>query len=152
MAISMRYAKHMGKTNLLEFLTNSMLMTDVYQPVVVKELLLYGGQRTKGELAASLAAYDIAVQEYYERIVMRWPKITLTKHGIVDYERKTSTFRLLAYPKEPELRNEAVRVCEKKIEDWFVRVPRDDGHRFHGIAGSHSTRSRAVVPRDRGQV
>jgi len=111
----------MSKTKLLEFLRNTMSMTDVYQPVVVKELLLHGGQRTKTELAAALAAHDIAVQEYYERIVMRWPKITLTKHEIIDYERKTSVFRLLPYPEEPELRNEAILVCEEKIEDWFEK-------------------------------
>jgi hypothetical protein len=33
-----------------------------------------------------------------------------------------------------------------------VRVPRDDGHRFHGMMGTDSTRSWAVIPRDRGQV
>ncbi len=33
-----------------------------------------------------------------------------------------------------------------------LRVPRDDGHRFHGMTGTDSTRSRAVIPRDRGQV
>ena len=33
-----------------------------------------------------------------------------------------------------------------------VRVPRDGGHRFHAITGTDSTRSRAVIPRDGGQV
>ena len=33
-----------------------------------------------------------------------------------------------------------------------VRVPRDDGHRFHGMMGTDSTRSWAVISRDRGQV
>lgn len=56
-----------------------MSMTDVYQPVIIKELLLRDGRRTKAELASSLAAQDLAVQEYFERIVMRWPKITLTR-------------------------------------------------------------------------
>ena len=58
-----------------------MSLTDVYQPVVIKELLLHEGTRTKADLAAALAAYDLAVQEYYMRIVMRWPKITLTNTG-----------------------------------------------------------------------
>ena len=33
-----------------------------------------------------------------------------------------------------------------------MRVPRDDGHLFHGIMGTDSTRRWAVIPRDRGQV
>jgi hypothetical protein len=33
-----------------------------------------------------------------------------------------------------------------------LRVPRDDGHRFHGMMGTDSTRRWAAIPRDRGQV
>ncbi len=50
-------------------------MTDVYQPVIIKELLLNDGTCTKAELATALAGHDFTVQEYYERIVMRWPKL-----------------------------------------------------------------------------
>ena len=98
-----------------------MSMTDVYQPVVVKELLLRKGTCTKAELATALAGHDLAVQEYYERIVMRWPKITLTKHGIIEYERKGSIFRLLPYPTCEEDRDEAVAICDKKIAAWLER-------------------------------
>jgi len=66
----------MDKPDLLNFLNNQMSMTEIYQPVVIRELLLNNGMRTKADLATSLAAYDLSVQEYYERIVMRWPKIT----------------------------------------------------------------------------
>jgi hypothetical protein len=34
----------------------------------------------------------------------------------------------------------------------LVRVPRDDGHRFHGMMGTDSTRRWASIPRDRRQV
>jgi hypothetical protein len=97
----------MDKPDLLEFLDKRMSMTDVYQPVVIKELLLHGGRRTKAELASALAAYDLSVQEYYERIVMRWPKITLSKHGIIDYE---CVFRRIRPP-----------------------IPTTSGHLFRGI-------------------
>ncbi len=96
-------------------------MTDVYQPVVVKELLLNKGTCTKADLATALAGHDLAVQEYYERIVMRWPKITLTKHGIIEYERKGSIFRLLPYPSSEEDRDEAVAICDEKIAAWLER-------------------------------
>lgn len=111
----------MDKPDLLEFLQHRMSMTDVYQPVVIRELLLHDGSRSKAELAAALATYDLAVQEYYERIVMRWPKITLTKHGIIDYERRDRLFRLLPYPDNADTRLEAMRICEEKIEDWLEK-------------------------------
>lgn len=103
---------------LIDFLTNKMSMTDLYQPAVIKELLLHKGQRTKAQLAASLAQYDLSVQEYYERIVMRWPKITLTKHGIIDYERQGALFHLRDFPEDAEAQVEALRICEEKIAQW----------------------------------
>jgi hypothetical protein len=109
----------MTSPDLLDFLNKRMSMTDLYQPVIIRELLLHEGVRTKTELAAILASYDASVQEYYEKIVMRWPKITLTKHGIIEYERKGSLFRLSAYLDNPAARQEAVQVCEKKIADWL---------------------------------
>lgn len=111
----------MTSTGLLDFLNKRMSMTDLYQPVIIRELLLHEGARTKEELAAILASYDPSVQEYYEKIVMRWPKITLTKHGIVEYERKGSLFRLLALPDDPAQRQEAVEVCEGKIAAWLEK-------------------------------
>lgn len=111
----------MKPTDLLDFLRSRMSMTDVYQPVIVKELLLNEGTCTKTELATALSGHDLAVQEYYERIVMRWPKITLTKHGIIDYERKGSVFRLLPYPAREEDRIEAMALCDEKITIWLER-------------------------------
>ena len=55
----------------LDFLNKRMSMTDLYQPVIIRELLLHEGVRTKAELAAILASYDASVQEYSEKIVMR---------------------------------------------------------------------------------
>ncbi|MFB7145808.1 HNH endonuclease [Agrobacterium deltaense] len=109
----------MKTPDLLDFLNNRMSMTDLYQPVIIRELLLHEGVRTKSELATILASYDTSVQEYYEKIVMRWPKITLTKHGIVDYERRGSVFRLSVCPDNPAQRQEAVQLCEEKIAAWL---------------------------------
>lgn len=111
----------MTKDLLLEFLRDRMSMTDVYQPVVLKELLLNEGVRTKAQLATALAGYDISVQEYYERIVMRWPKSTLTKHGMVEYERKGSKFRLVTYPTNQQALDRALAICDEKIIDWIEK-------------------------------
>ncbi len=63
---------------LLFFLKKKMSMTDLYQPAIILHLLEHKGTATKTELARTLSGYDRTVQEYFERIVMRWPKITLT--------------------------------------------------------------------------
>jgi hypothetical protein len=61
----------MTSSDLLDFLNKRMPMTDLYQPVIIRELLLHEGVRTKTELAAILASHDASVQEYYEKIFLR---------------------------------------------------------------------------------
>ena len=50
-----------------------------------------------------------------------------------------------------------VELCRKggtarSLHYSWLHVPRDGGHRFHGMMGTDSAASRAVIPRDRGQV
>jgi transposase len=49
----------MTSPDLLDFLNNRMSMTDLYQPVIIRELLLHEGARTKAELAAILASSPV---------------------------------------------------------------------------------------------
>ncbi len=106
---------------LIEFLKDRMSMTDIYQPAVIRELLLHGGRRSKTDLARTLAQYDISIREYYEKVVMRWPKKTLEKHGIVEYDRRAQEFHLCHLPEDQQARQEAVELCEQKIADWLER-------------------------------
>lgn len=104
--------------DLFTFLTEKMSMSEVYQPVIIKQLLLSGGRSSKEELAARLADNDRSVQEYYQRILMRYPKETLTKHQIVSYDKSEGEFRLNLDVKPQEL-DELVRECDRKIEKWL---------------------------------
>ncbi len=112
--------------SLIAFLTERMSMTDVYQPVIIKELLMHEGRRSKADLARLLAQYDVSIQEYYEKVVMRWPRKTLAKHDIVDYDRATRQFQLRDFPQDDELRAAAVRVCDQKIAAWLERKAQQD--------------------------
>ncbi len=115
----------MSESDLLDFLKNRMSMTGDYQPVVIRELLLHGGERTKAELANVFASRDRSVQEYYERIMMRWPKATLVRHGIIEYSKLGSVFRLSDYPSDETVRSEALRVCDEKLQQWEERKETD---------------------------
>jgi predicted house-cleaning noncanonical NTP pyrophosphatase (MazG superfamily) len=109
----------MTPSNLRAFLTDTMSMSEVYQPVIIKELLENGGTCSKDHLAARLADHDESVQEYYRKILMRWPKITLTKHGVVEYDRSKKEFILTVDAYEVE-NDELIRLCEEKIEAWLA--------------------------------
>jgi 5-methylcytosine-specific restriction endonuclease McrA len=106
-------------SELLGFLQDTMSMTDIYQPVVILHLLERGGSSTKRDLARTLSGYDEEVQEYYEKILMRWPKITLTKHSIVSYERRRALFSLSFNLDNEILVEKAKALCEYKIREWI---------------------------------
>ncbi len=104
---------------ILSFLINKMRMTGIYQPVIIKHLLLKGGTCSVNELANTLTKYDAGVIEYYEKIVMRYPKQTLTKHGVVEYDRKEKSFKLLDMPSTKAELKESLDICDEKINEWL---------------------------------
>jgi predicted house-cleaning noncanonical NTP pyrophosphatase (MazG superfamily) len=110
----------MTSAMLIEFLNEEMSMTEIYQPAVIKELVENGGFCTKDTLAAKLAEHDIAVRQYYRQVVMRWPKKTLEKHGVVSYDRNTTQFTLECGLSEKEAK-EVIRVCDEKINEWLEK-------------------------------
>jgi predicted house-cleaning noncanonical NTP pyrophosphatase (MazG superfamily) len=104
-----------------------MSMSEVYQPAIILHLLEQDGVASKQQLARVLSGYDDSVQEYYQRILMRWPKQTLTKHDIVKYDRKGRSF-VLRFELEPEeLVEKAKTICENKIEEWIRKRANSDG-------------------------
>lgn len=106
---------------LVAFLNDSMSMTDVYQPAIILHLLESGGSASKHDLARVLCGYDQSVQEYYERVLMRWPKSTLTKHSIVGYDRRKKEFVLDCEMSDTAGVTEAKRICQKKIGEWIKK-------------------------------
>lgn len=116
----------MSESPLLHFLKEKMSMTEVYQPVVIRELLLKGGTCSKSELALALARYDQSVIEFYEKVLMRWPKQTLVKHGIVAYDRQTKTFTLSQPHAESTHADVEIAECENQIRKWQSARSIDD--------------------------
>lgn len=106
---------------LIDFLRNRMSMSEVYQPAIILHLLERDGNASKQQLARVLSGYDTSVQEYYEKILMRYPKSTLVKHGIVMYDPKSGIFRLNFALDTIELVEQAKNICEEKIEEWIKR-------------------------------
>src|SRR5262245_1686834 len=111
---------------LVTFLTEMMLMTDIYLPAVILHLLAHGGTASKQDLARTLSGYDQSVQEYYEKVLMRWPKATLTKHGVVSYDRKEKAFSLAFDLGDEAAVAKAKAICERKIAEWIQRKAERD--------------------------
>ncbi|MHC2432715.1 hypothetical protein [Bradyrhizobium sp. USDA 4451] len=104
---------------LLNFLRDRMAMTAVYQPVIIRELLIAGGKATKDELARALIAYDAQVTDYYTRVLMRYPRSVLESHGVIRYDASTQSFDLVHYPETSDVRQQAVKICDERISVWL---------------------------------
>lgn len=109
----------MDLPELCKFLTDKMSMTKVYQPVIIRELLAHDGECTKTQLAIALTEYDLGILERYRAVVMRYPKETLEKHGVIRYERRGERFLLNCKVDDKELTNRALRICKQRIEEWI---------------------------------
>lgn len=107
-------------SKLIAFLKHTMSMTEVYQPVIIKELLCNKGTCSKDQLAFALAKYDVSIRDYYRKIVMRWPKKTLMNHDILQYDRKEKTFRLTEHIVAPNDIRAAIDLCDQAINTWIA--------------------------------
>ena len=105
-------------TELIAFLSGKMSMTRVYQPVIIKELLSQEGACSKAALARALLRRDRFLLDRYERILMRWPKLTLANHGIVSYNRGPKRFELNFEVSDARGVSQAIGLCDQAIEAW----------------------------------
>jgi 5-methylcytosine-specific restriction endonuclease McrA len=112
---------------LLDFLVKDMRMSEVYQPAIILYLLEQDGCASSSELARVLSGYDPSVQEYYTKILMRWPKITLSKHDVISYDHKRKEFCLNFELDDPESVEQAKQICERKIEQWIEQQATSEG-------------------------
>ena len=77
-------------------------------------------------MARTFSGYDQSVQEYYEKVLMRWPRATLTKHGVVNYDRKQKAFSLCYDVGDEAAMAKARSICEQKITEWIERKAKRD--------------------------
>jgi predicted house-cleaning noncanonical NTP pyrophosphatase (MazG superfamily) len=117
----------MGYEQLKEFLEERMSMTNIYQPAIIRDLILHDGRRTKDQLAFTLISYDEYTLDKFRRTVMRWPKITLTKHDLIKYEKSGELFSLHSDSLSEEEKNNLVKICDSEIEKFLARVKKDSG-------------------------
>ncbi|MBS19831.1 MAG: hypothetical protein CL733_02240, partial [Chloroflexi bacterium] len=119
----------MEKERLKKFLTTTMTMSHIYQPVIIKELLLNGNKKSIKSLAKKLLEHDYSQIEYYEHIVKRYPKRTLQKHSIITSDKENfylaDDFNSLSEKDKAEL----IGICEEKIELFLAHRPESYGRR-----------------------
>jgi len=117
-----------------------MAMRDNYQPVIIKFMLEHGGEASKTALAIALLKNDTSKVNYYKKILMRWPKTTLERHGFFTYDKAAKLFRT-TFPipqDDPTLLAEVIQICKAKIGEWEKTASTISGsNRYLALANAH---------------
>lgn len=106
--------------SLKHFLLNDMRMSHVYQPVMIRKLLLEGGEATIRDLAVEILIRDDSQIEYYESIVKNMVGKVLTRRQVVKRFGKTYRLELEGAPSDFEV-SELVAICEAKVAEFERR-------------------------------
>ena len=69
------------------FLEKKMRMSHIYQPVMILNLLMRGGESDRSEIAEYILSFDDSQIEYYEKVVDNMVGKVLRKHKIVTKEK-----------------------------------------------------------------
>jgi diadenosine tetraphosphate (Ap4A) HIT family hydrolase len=115
---------------LKHFLTKTMSMSHIYQPVVIRTLLEKHGVSSIREIAAEFLSYDEAQVEYYIKIAKNYPKQTLLKHGVIDASER-GYFKLTLDDEKlnDNERAELIEICNDKIRGYISK--------YKGIIGDY---------------
>lgn len=107
--------------HLRDFLQNRMRMSHIYQPVMIRELLMKSGIASVRDIASAFLARDESQLEYYEQITKRMPGKVLSNHGVV--ERNEENYRLAIDPSSlsSEARDELIRLCDEAIDTYLQK-------------------------------
>ena len=109
--------------DLEKFISKTMRMTHVYQPLMLKTLLESADNRaTVEQIARSFLNEDDSQLNYYKAIVKRWPHTTLKKHSIIRYERGTYTLLLDERVSDVQ-RQQLIELCDLRLQKFVEGDP-----------------------------
>ncbi len=77
---------------LKKFISENMRMSHIYQPVMIKSLLINNGKLTDFQIAENLLKYDGSQIEYYQNVTNNMVGKVLRSHNIVAKEKKLLYF------------------------------------------------------------
>jgi len=124
---------------LKHFIESEMRMSQIYQPLMLMELIESGGISGRESIAKRLLEHDPSQVSYYENIVDRMPGKVLKGHSVVTKDRTSQTYHLtlteqlsdrqkadllaLCHQRKASKPCKAVRCCTLSLRYW-PPVPR----------------------------
>ena len=102
------------------YLERTMRMSHVYQPVMIRRLILNGGEADNKTIAKDLVQHDESQIEYYMLRVDQMVGLVLRRNKVVIKEHKSYHLPDLdSFTKEEQA--EIIAICERRIEDYMTK-------------------------------
>jgi diadenosine tetraphosphate (Ap4A) HIT family hydrolase len=104
---------------LVDFIENKMVMSHVYQPLMIRALVDCGGSATIRQLAHSFLAQDESQLLYYEKRIKEMPLKVLTRRGVTETEGQLVflTVSRLTLEQKAHIR----MLCEQRLQSFVQK-------------------------------
>lgn len=104
---------------LRNFLVGEMRMSHIYQPVMIKCLLMHGGTASRRRIAQAILEHDPSQVEYYEQIVTKMVGRVLTSKADL-VRREGKDYHLVGGSQlSPDDTNELIALCDQHIDRYL---------------------------------
>ncbi len=102
---------------LVDFITNQMRMSHIYQPLLIRTLIDADGKATVRQIAQSFLLRDEGQLGYYESRIKAMPVKVLKKHGVIesDGDLVKLAMKKLSLQEKATLR----ALCEQKMQEYI---------------------------------
>ena len=119
--------------DLYDYIRKKMVMSHVYQPVIIRALVQAAGKSTIRQLAQTLLLEDESQLLFYEKRLKEMPLKVLKKHGIISVTGDLVALNIdsLSLEQKSEIRG----ICEERLKEfvskrgistWDYRMMEDD--------------------------
>ena len=109
----------MTYSELINFLENTMRLSHIYQPLLIKSLIESGGSATIRQLANAFLSQDESQLQYYEDRIKQMPLRVLRSHDVVSRDGDLVSLRVkeLTFEQKAQIK----MICEKKMQEFIVK-------------------------------
>lgn len=104
---------------LVHFLNNTMRMSHIYQPLLIRSLVDAGGSATLHQLAQSFLVQDESQLLYYEKRIKEMPLKVLSKHEIVTRQGELISLNVKGLTLQQKAHVRAL--CEQKLQEYVQK-------------------------------
>jgi len=113
-------------SKLSDFISNKMQMSQIYQPVMLMELVRNGGEATVQEIAKAILGHDVSQIEYYEKRTKEMVGRVLTdNNGITEKIKSGSNITGYKIAGAENLSSDEttslIYMCQEQIDDFLDR-------------------------------